>query len=141
VPADRSLRRRIAPLLLLAAGIGAFTMVDRELPHEHAVVIDLGDKARDVTDVEVVWTRAASHPDEADLTTRWHFAAGTAPPRIPARVRLPDGTWEVDVGIERQGTPQTTHWSGRANLKRTPWWKRDNLYEAPVILPTREALR
>jgi len=88
VLADRSLRRRIAPLLLLAAGLAAFTMVDRELPHEHAVVIDLGDQTGDVTDVEVVWIRAASHSDEAELTTRWHFAAGTAPSRMPARVRL-----------------------------------------------------
>ena len=140
MPAERSLRRRFAPLLLLAAGLGAFTMVDRDLPREHEVVIDLGEDAREVTDVEASWVRAGSQSEEASLTTRWHFARGKAPPRIFARVRLSDGPWEVDVGVER-GTSETTHWSGRVNLERTPWWKRDNVKEAPVILPVREALR
>jgi len=108
-------------------------MVERTLPRDHEVVIDLGDAAHEVTGVEVVWTRPGPDTDEAALTTRWHFARGTAPARIPAHVRLPDGQWEVDVGLERDGTP-TTHESRRVNLEGTPWWKRDNLTEAPVIL-------
>jgi hypothetical protein len=131
---DPSFRRRLAPLLLLAAGLGAYTMMERTLPRDHEVVIDLGGAARDVTDVEVVWTRPGSDTEEAALTTRWHFAPGTAPARIPAHVRLPDGEWEVDVGLQRDATRETTHGPRRVNLEGTPWWKRDNLKEAPVIL-------
>jgi hypothetical protein len=108
-------------------------MVERTLPREHEVVIEFGDGAHDVTDVEVLWTRPGSNTEEAALTTRWHFARGTAPARLASHVRLPDGEWEVDVELERDGT-QTTHWSRRVNLEATPWWKRDNLKEAPVIL-------
>ena len=132
--------RRFAPLLLVAAALGAYAMLDRELPHDRDVVIELGD-APDLTGLEVSWLRARKDSDEAYLTTRWHFARGAAPSRLNARVRLPDGSWNVEVAIERAGTSAETRWSGRANLDRTPWWKRDNLREGPVILPVREALR
>jgi hypothetical protein len=127
--------------LLAAAALGAYAMVGRELPRDREVVFDLGDAASNVTGLEVSWIRANKDSDEAYLTTRWHFARGSAPSRLNARARLPDGAWEVEVAVERSGTAAETRWSGRANLEGTPWWKRDNLREAPVILPVREALR
>jgi hypothetical protein len=127
--------------LLVAAGLGAYAMVDRELPRDRAIVFELGEGATDVTGLEASWTRARKDSDEAYLTTRWHFARGTAPARLHAQVRLPDGTWDVEVAVERSGVPVETRWTGRANLERTPWYKRDSLKEAPVILPVREALR
>jgi hypothetical protein len=75
------------------------------------------------------------------LTTRWHFDKGRAPARLKARARLADGEWEVEVGVQRYGAPGETHWSGRVNLERTPFWKRDNLRNEPVILPVRDMLR
>jgi hypothetical protein len=135
------LNRRFAPLFFVAAALGAWAMVDRELPRDREIVFDLGDGAVDVTGLEVSWLRAGKDSDEAYLTTRWHFARGTAPLRLHARARLPDGAWDVEVAIERADAPGETRWSGRANLERTPWWKRDNLGEGPVILPVRQALR
>jgi hypothetical protein len=134
-----SARRRLAPLVLVAAGLGAYAMFDRQLPHERDVVIELGDAAADVKELEVSWTRAGT--DEAQLTTRWRFEKGKAPARLKTRARLPDGEWEAEVGIQRYDTPGEARWSGRVNLERTPFWKRDNLRNDPVILPVRETLR
>ena len=133
-------RRRFAPVVLVAAAIGAYAMVERQLPRERDVVLDLGDTASNVSDIEVSWVRPRSGAEEAQLTTRWHFAKGTAPARLKTRARLPDGEWEVEVGVERYGVP-AERWTGRVNLERTPFWKRDNLRNEPVILPVREALR
>jgi len=133
-------RRRFAPILLVAAMLGAYAMIERDLPHERDVVLDLGDSAIDVTSVEVAWIRTRGGVDEAELTTQWHFAQGAARATQRVHVRLPDGEWEALVALERPGR-EPAHWSGRVNLERTSWWKRDNLKEDPVILPVREALR
>jgi hypothetical protein len=82
-----------------------------------------------------------SGAEEAQLTTRWHFDKGKAPARLKTRARLPDGEWEVLVGVQRYEAPAEAHWSGHVNLERTPFWKRDNLRNEPVILPVRETLR
>ena len=132
-------RRRFAPLFLVAAGLGAYAMFSRELPRDRDVVLDLGEAAPEVADVQASWTRSGS--EQAELTTRWHFAEGTAPKRLAARVRLPDGAWEVEVGVRRYRVSAETRWSGQANLERTPWWKRDNLKDVPVVLPVKETLR
>ena len=137
----RSRYARFAPLFLVAAVLGAFAMTERELPRHRDVVIDVGEAAADVRDIELSWTRARAGTEEAQVTTKWHFAMGTAPARLQAGVKLPDGEWEVEVGVERYGTLGTSRWSGRINLERTPWWKRDDLGESPVYLPVRQALR
>jgi hypothetical protein len=134
-------RRKFAPLLLVAAALGAYAMVDRALPRDRDVVLELGDASVDVSDVEVSWVRPRSGSEEAELTTKWHFAKGAAPSRLKTRARLPDGAWEVEVGVQRYGAPGETRWEGHVNLERTPFWKRDNLRNEPVILPVRETLR
>lgn len=127
--------------MLVAAALGAYAMVDRALPRERYVVFDLGDASVEVSELEVSWVRARSGSEEAELTSRWHFAKGEAPSRFKTRARLPDGAWEVEVGVQRYGVPGETRWEGHVNLERTPFWKRDNLRDEPVILPVRETLR
>jgi hypothetical protein len=134
-------RRRLAPLLLVAAGLGAYSTVERDLPREHEVVLDIGAAAADVSDLEISWTESRPGATEARLTTRWHFAKGSAPAKLLTRARLPYGNWDAEVSIERYGRLEMTRWSGNVNLKRTPWWKGDNVKEGPVVLPVREALR
>jgi hypothetical protein len=132
-------RRKWAPLLLLAAGIGAYTAVGAELPRTHQVVLDFGTEPGDVTDVEISWTRASTL-DDAALTTKWHFAPGTLPRRLPSEARLPDGAWDIEVTLERQSR-ETTRWPYRVNLEPSPFWARDTGGDRPIMIPVREALR
>ena len=132
-------RRRWAPLLLVAAGLGAYTAVGPKLPRTRQVVLDLGQDPGDLTDLELTWTRAGS-TDDAALTSRWHFAPGAAPRRVPFEARLADGLWDLEVTLERQSR-ETTRWPYRVNLEGTPFWTRDPQRELPVVIPVREALR
>ena len=132
-------RRKWAPLLLLAAGLGAYTAVGPKLPRTHPVVLDFDPEAKDVVDVEVSWTRANSVEDAA-LTTRWHFAPGTVPRRLPFEARLPEGSWDIEVSLDRQSR-QTTRWPYRVNLEGAPFWAGDSGRDRPVVIPVREALR
>jgi len=134
-------RRRFAPLFLVAAFLGAYFAIGPKMPRDHDVVLDFGGVAPEITDVELTWTNPRAPGDEAALSTRWHFAERSAPGRLHAHVRLPEGEWEAEVVITRTGRADTTHWSRRVNLEGTPWWKRDNLGTSSVILPVREALR
>jgi hypothetical protein len=134
------MRRRLAPLLLLAALAGGYTAVRPKLPHTRQVVLDFGKEPGDVTDVEVSWTQAGTK-DDAALTTRWHFAPGTTPRRLPFEPRLADGTWDVEVTLERQSR-ETTRWPYRVNLEGAPFWNLGNpKHDPPVVIPVREALR
>lgn len=126
-------------MLLVAAGLGAYATMQPKLPRDRQVVLDLGEDAADLTDMELSWTRAATM-DDAALTTRWHFAAGAAPRRLPFAARLADGSWDVEVTLERQSR-ETTRWHYRVNLEGTPFWARDPQRERPVVIPVREALR
>ena len=126
-------------MLLVAAGLGAYIAVGPKLPHDRQVILDLGQDAGDLTDIELTWTRAGT-TDDAALTTRWHFAAGAAPRRVPFEARLADGPWDVEVTLDRQSR-ETTRWPYRVNLEGTPFWTRDRQRERPVVIPVREALR
>jgi len=139
--APRSPRRRLAPLLLVAAGLGAYVAMGPKLPHDHDVLLEFGAAAPTVTEVELAWTPTAGSTDEAALTTRWHFAEGTAPSSLRAHVRLPDGAWTAEVAVGRAGTNETTRWFGRVNLEGSPFWKGAAPGDAPVILSVRQALR
>jgi len=131
-------RRKWAPLLLVAAGLGAFAAVGPKLPRARQIVLDLGPETGDLTDIELSWTRAGTM-DDAALTTKWHFTPGSAPRRLPFEARLPDGGWDIEVSLERQSR-ETTRWPYRVNLEGTPFWTRDPRREPPVVIPIREAL-
>jgi hypothetical protein len=127
---------------LVAAGVGAYAAMRPKLPRDHEVALDFGvAAASSITDVEVSWTPARGADDEVALTTRWHFAEGSAPSRLRATVRLPDGAWTAEVSLGRSRTNETTRWSGRVNLEETPFWKGAAARDEPVVLPVRQALR
>ena len=132
-------RRRWAPLFLIAAAVGAYVAVSPNLPRERRVILDFGTDPKDVTDVEVSWTRAGSSGDAA-LTTRWHFARGALPRRLPYDARLAEGDWDIDVRLERESR-ETTRWAYRVNLQGAPFFMRAPEQERPVVIPVREALR
>jgi hypothetical protein len=78
--------------------------------------------------------------DDAALTTKWHFAEGALPHRLPFEARLAEGSWDVEVTLERQSRP-TTRWPYRVNLEGTPFWAGDTGQGRTVVIPVREALR
>lgn len=126
-------------MILVAAGVGGYVTIGPKLPRDRQVVLDLGPDADDLTDLELTFTRAGTM-DDAALTTRWHFAPGAAPRRLPCEARLADGAWDIEVTLERQSR-QTTRWPYRVNLEGTPFWTRDPQRDRPVVIPVREALR
>jgi hypothetical protein len=128
-PRGPSWRRRFAPLLLFAAAGGIYLTVGPRLPHEQRVALDLGKSSPTITALELSWTDPRGKGDEPLQATRWNFAPGTAPARIEARVRLPDGTWNAGIEVERQGSPETKHWERRVDLGG-----------GQVVLPLGEAL-
>jgi hypothetical protein len=128
-PAARNWRRRAAPLLLLAAGLGAYVMLAPTLPHDQAVALDLGDLARHVASVEIAWTRPGSRDDPA-VSTRWHFAAGAAPRRLQTKMRVSNGPWVADVDVGWTDTAAAARWSRQVVLTGEP-----------VTLPLHEGLR
>jgi hypothetical protein len=108
-------RRRAAPVLLLAAGLGAYQMIGTTLPHEQDVSLDLGDLAPGVTSVEIAWSRPGSKDDPA-CSTRWNFAAGKAPRRLQAKMRLSNGPWIADVDVAQSDVDVASHWSRQVDL-------------------------
>ena len=103
------IRRRAAPLLVLAgAGLASLVLVPR-VPHERGVGLRLPD-AGSVTGLDVAWA-PAPRADGAGVATAsgeepvqggsWHFASGAAPATVETRVHLPDGRYELNVTIER----------------------------------------
>jgi hypothetical protein len=122
-------RRRIAPLLFVAAGLGAYLMAAPMIPHDQDVAFDLGDVARSVTSVEVAWSRPG-HQDDPAVSTRWLFTVGNAPRRLQTRIRVSNGPWVADVDVGRADGVAATHWSRQVNLDGDP-----------MTLPLHEALR
>jgi hypothetical protein len=111
--------RRAAPLLLLAAAMGAYMMLGPKLPHEQDVALDLGNLAREVTSVEIAWSRPGSKDDPA-VSTRWQFSAGNAPRRLQTKLRVSNGPWVADVDIGRADAAVATHWSRQVDLNGDP---------------------
>jgi hypothetical protein len=106
--------RRAAPLLLLAALGGAYAALGPRLPHDHEVILELGDSASDLVALEVSWVSEsqARQDGEAALTSEWHFAAGTAPRSLHTHARLANGSWELLATLERSD-------GARSEVRRT----------------------
>lgn len=95
---DRT-RRRLAPLLLVLAVVGAGYVVAPHAPRERSVELRL-DEPSTITAVEVAWARASA-VDEAVHGGSWRFAPGHAPATLGTHVKLPSGRYLLDVTIER----------------------------------------
>src|SRR4051812_7559428 len=128
-PSGPTWRRRIAPLLLMAAGLGIYLTVGKRLPHEQTLALDLGRHAAEVTALELTLSEASGKSDEPAASTRWNFAPGTAPPRVYAHVKLADGPWNAEVAVQAKGERETQRWSRRVDLGGDQ-----------VVLPLGEAL-
>lgn len=93
-----SWRRRVAALALLVGACVALGSLAPSWPHERTVELRV-PAATSVRRVEVVWSRPGA--DEAVVkSSAWSFEAG-APASIVTEVDLPDGTYDVDIQVER----------------------------------------
>ena len=125
-------RRGLAPLVLVVAGIVVWQMLGPQLSRDHDVALDLGAAAASIASVELTWTdpRATGTAESPAVTTRWNFEAGNAPSRLHTHVRVADGEWQADVDIARNDRSAHARWSRRVYLEGSQ-----------VVLALREALQ
>jgi hypothetical protein len=111
-PAERPpWTRRIAPLILVAGALLAVSVLFGRMPKERDIELRLNDAAT-VRGLDVIWTDARSDRGEAEGTplqsSSWHFAEGAAPRSVHTKVRLPDGSYNVEIAVDRTHGPDAT---------------------------------
>ncbi|UQA56529.1 hypothetical protein [Polyangium aurulentum] len=99
-PVASSSRRRFLTLILLAGGVGAAVSILPHWPKERAIDFRIEEDAGSVVGLDVTWSRAGS-TDEPVLGSSFRFAPGEAPKIIHTTVHLPDGSYELDITLER----------------------------------------
>ena len=77
-------------------GIGVTVFLAKRGPHEQHVRFMLGDKASEVTSLEVQYV---DKDGDVARDARLSYAAGTAPRVVPHEPELPDGAYKVKVDV------------------------------------------
>jgi hypothetical protein len=98
-----ALRRRVAPLLVIAGVGAALLTINPQVPSDRKVAFHLAD-APTVTGVEVTWERRPSQSSEEAVPVRsitWQFPVGSAPSVLHQITPLADGAYNLDVTVER----------------------------------------
>jgi hypothetical protein len=107
----RPLVQRFAPLLLVAGALGAAAVSMPRMPHEHEVELRLDDAAT-VVGIDYAWVAGAEagHQDRGEPVQggRLHCAVGSAPSAVMTKVRLPDGTYDLEVTVDRVAASRST---------------------------------
>ena len=106
-PPARSRLRRLAPFVLLAGAAVSAISIHPHLPREPRLELRLEEPST-IIGVRLDWSTATSG-DEPLQGATWRFAPGSAPRLLPATVRLPDGSYDVDIRVERVDQTQTVH--------------------------------
>jgi hypothetical protein len=99
-------RARAARLVLVAAGIAAALVLNRDWPKRQTVHYRLGRGAPGVRQIEARWSDARA-PDETLRAVTFRFADGGAPRIVTDEARLADGDYDVDFSILSVGGPQS----------------------------------
>ena len=97
-----ALRRRVAPLLVIAGLGAALLTINPQVPSDRKVAFRLAN-ASTVTGVEVTWERRPSQANEEAVPIRsvtWQFAVGAAPSVLNQITPLADGAYNLDVTVE-----------------------------------------
>jgi hypothetical protein len=99
--AQPSRRRRLLPLLLAAGLIASVAPVVQRLPHEHRIDFKIEDDVASVQRFDVSWTHLDGDVEgEAVAGNSLRFERGSAPEIVSVHVRLPNGSYALDVMIE-----------------------------------------
>ncbi len=64
------------------------------------------DDPATVTSIDLAWTRAGR--DEPVVGSSWRFEAGRAPRRLESTVRLANGSYEVEIVVQRADGPRAS---------------------------------
>jgi len=96
-------RRRFLSLILLAGGVAAAVSMLPHWPKERAIDFRIEEDTGSVVGLDVAWSRAdgAETGGEPVLGSSFRFAPGEAPKIIHTTVHLPDGSYELDITLER----------------------------------------
>lgn len=102
----RARLRRFAPLVLLAGAALSITSIIPRIPRERHLELRL-DEPSSIVGVYLDWAPSDRAGDEPLQGSTWRFAAGSAPRLLPVVVRLPDGSYALEIRVERVGHTQT----------------------------------
>lgn len=91
-------RRRLLSLLLLAGGGAAFLSLAPHWPKERSVDFRLDGEVGTVVGFDVTWSRPGA---EAVGGSSLRFEPGRAPKIVHTTVHLPDGSYALDIRIDR----------------------------------------
>ncbi|MDI1436652.1 hypothetical protein [Polyangium sorediatum] len=98
--APSPLRRRLLSLLLLAGGGAAFLSLAPHWPKEHTVDFRLDGEIGTVVGFDVTWSRAGAEAGAVSGSS-FRFEPGRAPKIVHTTVHLPDGSYALDIRIDR----------------------------------------
>lgn len=102
-------RARLARLValggVLVAVLAARSFVVPHVPVDHDVELQL-ESPKDVLRLDVRWSAPGS--DDDITTSSLRFSPGRAPSAIRANVRLPEGTYDVAIAVERASGVDST---------------------------------
>lgn len=109
-PPKRGLDRKKLARLVALAGVLAVALVGKSLVMPHIPVdrdVELRiESPEDVVGLDIRWSALAS--DEDITATSLRFPPRQAPSAVPADVRLPDGTYDVTITVERVSGVEST---------------------------------
>jgi hypothetical protein len=98
-----SSKRRFVSLILLAGAAAAAASLLPHWPKERAVDFRIEEDTGSVVGLDVAWSRVdgAGQAGEPMLGSSFRFAPGEAPKIIHTIVHLPDGSYALDITLER----------------------------------------
>jgi len=104
----RARLRRLAPFVLLAGAAVSVMSIFPRVPRERHLELRL-DEPSSIVGVHLDWsaTSAPVPTDEPLQGSTWRFAPGSAPRLLPATVRLPNGSYAVEIRIDRVDHTET----------------------------------
>ncbi len=95
--------RRLAPLILVAGLLVGGSILLPQLPKEREIELRIDDAAT-VVGLDVAWTDASGRASGEGTSlhgSSWRFAPGTAPRSLVTRVSLPDGSYALEITVDR----------------------------------------
>jgi hypothetical protein len=98
----------------LAAGLSTAFILSPHVPRDRRIDLHIGEPIA-VTSVDVTWFRSsdADRDDERNQEplrgASFRFSPGTAPQNINYIVQLPDGSYRVDLVVQRGDASESIH--------------------------------